>query len=252
MTTLRLTLPGKICLWPRCVLLASILAVLLPTGEKAVAQDPMDSAPQTLEMRTTAEFLDEQERISGGAAVGVAFFDPADIVQLDAAYVYFSEPVGTKLEMQLATVDGRYLATFDYTPEVPIVGWVRLGLSLSKSDFLKNYDLNEVALLLTDAETGTAYPIRWGEQSQTDFIRVYVNTEGAKSYFVAFDTTRNRLAAQTCSVASRRSSFKFDRVCDIPVDDVLANNEIEIMRKRGADFGTPVQIDVRLLKSEGP
>ncbi|NOX69977.1 MAG: hypothetical protein GXP15_12370 [Gammaproteobacteria bacterium] len=240
----------KSTVWLFCVLAHTMLAGLTLAGRDAVAQRSVDETLADLEMRTKAEYLDQQERISGGAAVGVTFFDPADVVQLDAAYVYFSEPVAAGLEMQLATVDGRYLALFDYTPDAPVSGWVRLRLSLTNPEFLENYSLNEVALLLTNAETGTAYPVRWGTQSPADYIRIYINTEGAKSYFVAFDTKRERLTTRSCIVASPRSSFKFDRICDIPIADVLANNEIEIMRKRGADFGTPLTIDVRLLAAK--
>lgn len=236
--------------------ITSILAMCLYitstiTLRNAFAEQPADDNLPVLDMRTTAEFLDPEERISGGAAVGVIFYDATDSLRLDAAYVYFAEPVETALEMHLATVDGRYLATFDYEPVSPISGWVRLNLSLSKPEFLRNYDLNEIALLMTNADTGVAYPVRWGEQSRTDIVRVYINTEGAKSYFVTFDTEKNRHVSKSCTPASRRSSFKFDRICDIPVMDVI-KNEIEIVRKRGAGFGTPISIPVSLPANEMP
>ena len=218
----------------------------------AFGQGVAENAVSVLDMRTTAEFLDSEERISGGAIVGALFYDPADKLRLDAAYVYFSEAVSEKLEMQLATVDGRYLVTFDYMPTAPVAGWVRLNLSLSNPEFLSQYDLSEIALLLANAETGVAYPIRWGKRAQASFVRVYINTEGANSYFVTFDTAKNRFSTRSCTKASTRSSFKFDRLCDVPVGDVLANNEIEIIRKRGAGFGTPIRVSVLLSESDNP
>ena len=178
--------------WHAIILsVAALTGISLACGT-AVAQDS-DTAPQPLKMRTTAEFLDKQERISGGATVGVAFYDSTDEVNLDKAWVYFSEPVNDPLEMQLSSVDGRYVAIFDYTPKQPISGWVPLELSLDHPDFVTNYNVNEVALLLTNARTGTAYPVRWSEEEETtDVVRVYVNTEGAKSYFVTFDAAENR------------------------------------------------------------
>jgi hypothetical protein len=212
-----------------------------------------DTVPQlVLEMDTTAEFLDKQERISGGAVVGVAFIGPDDFVNLDDAHVYFSEPVDKPLEMQLSSVDGRYVATFVFKPEIPVSGWAHLKLNLQHADFLTDYKLNEVALLMTNAESGTIYPVRWGAEEGTKVVRVYVNTEGAKSYFVAYDSASERWKTVSCKVASSRSSFKFDRVCDVPHEDVLANNDIEIIRKRGADFGTPLTVNVLLTKSGDP
>lgn len=241
--------------WLAVKLSVCTLAALLLVSSVALAQD--SAIP--LEMRTKAEFLDKQERISGGAAVGVAFYDSKDSVNLDDLYAYFSEPVDTLLEMQLVSVDGRYVATFDYVPKEPISGWRPITLSLSNPDFLTDYGLNEVALLLTNADSGTAYPVRWGTGSETDVVRVYVNTEGAKSYFVMWEPDpsdpkkkKGRWKTRSCTMASTRSSFKFDRICDVPYADVLANNEIVIMRKRGADFGTPLTVKVLLTKPGDP
>ena len=238
---------GRVTLvFTRSALGAWVLLILSFIPSNSYAQDSTGNDLPVLDMRTKAEFLDQEERISGGSAVGVVFYEPTDSVQLDAAYVYISEPITAGLEMHLATVDGRYLATFDYVPSSPISGWVRLNLSLSKPGFLDKYELSEVALLMTNSDTGVAYPVRWGEQSQGGFVRVYVNTEGAKSYFASYDEEKKRWTARNCTTASQRSSFKFDRICDVPISDVDDNSQIEIIRKRGAGFGTPIRITVSL------
>jgi hypothetical protein len=212
-------------------------------------QSHADNIP-VLNMRTTAEFVDPEERISGGATVGVVYFDKTDSPLLDSAHVFFAEAVAADLEMQIATVDGRYLATFDYQPSVSLKGWVRLNLSLSKPEFLSAYGINDIALLMTNAETGVAYPVRWGEGASTDTVRVYVNTEGARSFFAIYDSEKKRYVSKSCIPASSRSSFKFDQICEVPVTDIVENT-IEIIRKRGAGFGTPIKIPVSLPVSEG-
>ena len=199
-----------------------------------------------LDMRTKAEYVDPQERISGNATVGVIFYKPGDTVQLDGAFAFFSEPVNGPLEMQLATVDGRYLATFDYSSNKPHEGWVRLNLSLSNPGFLSAYESDEVALILTNATTRDIYPIRWGATEEGDYVRVHVNAEGAHSYFAVKDPTTGKRSARNCRQASRRSSFKFDRICDVPIADAAAANRIDIVRKRGAGFGTPITINVKV------
>ena len=229
---------STVAIW--CVLFLPV------TWGGGLAQNPDAADCPVLDMRTTAEFLDQQERISGGATVGIVFYAPSDSVRLDEAYVYLEGPVSSKLEMHLATVDGRYLATFDYPQSPEVSGWVRLSLSLSRPDFLNNYSLNEIALLMTNAETGVAYPVRWGEGAETDVVRVYINSEGARSYFASYDPETGRPTAQSCGSASDRSAFKFDRICDVPVADIFERTNIEIIRKRGAGFGTPIDIAVSL------
>lgn len=220
--------------------------LLLFTCAGALAQDNSADEIPVLKMRTKAEFLDQTEMISGGATVGLVFYAPKDSVELEHAYVYLDVPVSSNLEMQLATVDGRYLASFDYPETIGVTGWVQLNLSLSHPDFLKSYKLNEIALLMTDADTGVAYPVRWGEGSEADFVRVYINSEGARSYFASYDPETGRPTARSCTSASNKSAFKFDRICDVPVADIFDRKTIEIVRKRGAGFGTPIDIAVSL------
>lgn len=192
------------------------------------------------------EFIDPQERISGGAAVGIVYYEVGDQVQLDAAFVRIAEPVNDNFEMQIATIDGRFLATFEFDLVAQRSGWVRLNLKLGEPAFLGNYTLDEIALLITNANTGKAYPVRWGTRAEGEFVRVYINTEGARSYFASFDESQQRLTPRSCRAASKRSSFKFDRVCDVPVADVMQDGTIEIIRKRGAGFGTPIEVTVAL------
>lgn len=217
----------------------------LACGGAFAQNDGTDDVP-VLDVPTKAEFLDQQERISGGATVGVVFYAPSDAVRLKAAYVYLDDTASSNLEMHLATVDGRYLATFDIPERAGIRGWVRLNLSLSRPDFLDNYTVDEIALLITDADTGVAYPVRWGEGAEADFVRVYINSEGARSYFASYDPVTGRPTAQSCTSASEKSSFKFDRICDVPVADIFDRSRIEIVRKRGAGFGNPIDITVSL------
>lgn len=229
---------------------AMALAALLVCGNGPLAQNPQDIATPVLNMRTQAEFVDHQERISGGAAVGVAFYDDKDVVAVDSVYALISAPGANHLEMQLATVDGRYLAVFDYEQDEPLSGWVHLNLSLTRPEILENYTASEVALLVSNADSPIVYPARWGNSAETDTIRIYVNTEGATTYFPTFDLAQQKMVARMCERVSGKTAFKFDRACNVPTSDIGENNLVSISRKRGASFGRPIEVTVKYARHE--
>ena len=223
---------------------ASAVCYALFTGV-SLAQET--GVPPVLRLQTKSVFIDPEERVSGSATLGVAFVDPQSDpkspVPLDAVYALLSRPPKAALEVQLATVDGRYVATFASKPDDATVGWVMLGLVLPAEHMklLSGYSLDEIALLVTNGKTGAVYPVRWGRPQTTNVVRVYINAEGANAFFV---TGGARRKIMTCAQASDRSSFKFDRICDIPADDVRADNQVQIMRKHGADFSTPLNVEI--------
>lgn len=222
--------------------LAALAAVLAGTG--AYSQEAPDPGPMNME--TVLEFVDPNERISGGAVVGLVLYDAADEKSLGQIQAYFTAPVSEPIVMELATVDGRYRAKLKYDPVGPMLGWRTLSLNLDKSSILDGYDVQELALLMTVQSTGQAIPLRWGKRGRTDTVRVSLNSEGAYAYFAVPDEKKGRAVARACTPASKRSSFRFDSLCDIPIDIVSDKQSVLIIRKRGADFGKPITLDVLL------
>lgn len=210
--------------------------------------------------------IDPDERISGGARVGAAFGPLPENQKLDKLFVYFDREPAGDLEVRLTSIDGRFLATFAKDgwsdsgrrpapgcapseesrwepPNCEIgagryCGWVELTIHEDVEPHLERRNHQQIAPLVLD-QNNVAYPVRWGSCEQLEHVRLHINAEGARAFFVAGEGTMD------CKNASETSGFKFDRVCDVPIDKVT-EDRIYILRKRGAGFSDPIEFNIIL------
>ena len=210
------------------------------------------------------EIVDPSERISGNAAVGLGFVLGSDAIGSDRLWAYLSPPVAQKLKLKISSIDGRYYAEVDYvTTSGQRPGWVALDLTLRSFSFVeKNYasPMNEIAVLLGDADTSRVYPVRWSEPHSKaaktpavpedgDMIRVYMNTERAQAFLVVDGTPAY------CRNASSVSGFKFNAICettlgtlkqkDAPPGQRIVNG-VEVFRRSGVRTLAPVTLDIAI------
>jgi hypothetical protein len=268
---------------------ALLCAAIMLSMDVSVAQDPL--------VMQGIEKIDQNERISGDAVVGVNFInkckidesdpkricendevDPKRIDEFDpeSIYVYFGVKPKNPITTKLTTVDGRYFfsAETNETPPIPEKGWRQLTLKKvvlkNKVDdepipinapFLeKNYNKDgedrdkEIALLVSekrdDAEGEIRlFPARWGgKQEETGYLRIRVNAEGADAYYIRLeDGNKDKGKLLPCDKASEKSQFKYDHICDMywrDVQTLAENGLIQIIRKRGATFETPITFSI--------
>ena len=243
----------------RCALLLLGWNVLVLAAPAVRAQ-----APRLTPAAPPVEVVDPSERISGSAAVGLAFVQSSDAIGSDRLWAYLSPPVAQKLKLKISSIDGRYYAEVDYvTGPVPQAGWVALDTTLRSFSFVeKSYasPMNEVAVLLGDADTPRVYPVRWGAPhaaaakppalpQDSDSIRVYMNTERAQAFLVVGGSPAY------CRDASAVSGFKFNAICDATLGalrQVEATpgrrlvNGVEVFRRAGVRTLAPVTLDVTI------
>jgi hypothetical protein len=221
-------------------------------------------APRLTPAAPPVEVVDPSERISGSAAVGLAFVQSTDAIGSDRLWAYLSPPVAQKLKLKISSIDGRYYAEVDYmTGRAPQAGWVALDLTLRSFSFLeKNYTspMNEIAVLLGDTDTPRMYPVRWGAPhgtaakppappQDTDAIRVYMNTERAQAFLVFAGKPTY------CRDASAVSGFKFNAICDATLGALRQTeaapgqrivNGVDVYRRAGVRTLAPVTLDVTI------
>jgi hypothetical protein len=229
----------------------------------------------SLPMKGT-EIIDPKERISGGALVGINFLDTKTKFDPNAVFVSFDiEPCGV-IKTQLTTVDGRYIFTAQNGPENRpnlTIKPVKVDLEHTDRDDKDGRPLNakflddnynklredrEIAVLVTD-EKDRAFPVRWGPGGSTSTLRIRVNAEGADAYFITYENKNDgeddKPHLEKCDEASENSQFKFDHICDMrwqDVEDIVKKGgEVQIIRKRGATYESPIPIKVAIPES-GP
>jgi hypothetical protein len=259
-------------------------AVLILAGLCACADAPAQDTDELV--IKGSEVIDPQERISGGAVTGASFgyTGPTGKVALDELWAYFGGGGGvSEVRVQITSIDGRYLATFNSEiQDPPIKGWRQLKPEPDKPEkeldkFLSNYSTDKIAVLVTSEPAGgdpITYPARWGRCSLAKNVRVFVNAEGADAIFEFFGTD-GQWQHRACRTAGP-GSFKFDRICSVPVshfqkyanvkNDKVENDgvikcdkndvkcdkndccvEIDIFRKRGARYARPIVAKALLL-----
>jgi len=238
-------------------------ALFVPLLVLTAGQSPAQDEPVSLTMNGT-EQIDPKERISGGALVGMNFLDTDKTFNPNDVFVSFDvEPCG-HIKTQLTTVDGRYVFTAQIGPDAerPPLTVEPVWLDLNHEDEVNNevrplrakfLDDNynqqkqdrEIAVLVTD-QNNRAFPVRWGSEGSTDMLRIRVNAEGADAYFVRLDD-EDKPHLVKCEEASKNSQFKFDHICDMSWQDVqkiAQKSKIQIIRKRGATYESPIEINV--------
>jgi hypothetical protein len=79
-------------------------------------------------------------------------------------------------------------------------------------------------------------------------VRTYLNTERATAFYL----DRARTARGPCRTPAAPSTFKFDQLCDVPVEAIdTAGGRIEIERRSGVRRLSPVIVSVALEGGEG-
>ena len=221
-------------------------------------------APRLTPAGPPVEVVDPSERISGNAAVGLGFVLGTDAIGSDRLWAYLSPPLASKLKLKISSIDGRYYAEVDYvTAPSQQPGWVALDLTLRSFSFVeKSYSspMNEVAVLLSDADTARVYPVRWSSPhtagakppappKDSDPIRVYMNTERAQAFLVVGGSPAY------CRDASTVSGFKFNAICDTTLGALKpAGSEenhgtisgVDVYRRAGVRTLAPVTLDVSI------
>lgn len=206
------------------------------------------AADATLSPNTLLEFVDPEEQISGGSTMGAMYFSSQDIVNPSALYAHFSEPTSGAVKLSINSIDGRYSGEAEYDIPPNFTGWAKLDFTTNHEKFVKGYSANEMAGLLTNVAEDTFYPLRWGAETETDTVRLYVNSERAKTFFYATDGGSRKLTY--CSSPSEKSGFKFNSICDVPAAQLKASNGIKIHRKFGIRNVDPIKVNVMMPTSQ--
>lgn len=224
-------------------------AVLLLAGIWACAHRPALATDELV--LKGVEVIDPQERISGGAVTGVSFGDtgPTGKVVVNNDLWAFFGGVGdagiSEVRVQVTTIDGRYLATFNSEiQDPPIKGWRQLKPDIEHGKFLSNYSTDKIAVLVTSETPGgdaVNYPARWGLCDLKE-VQVFVNVEGADAIFEALGDD-GQWQHHACRNAGKKS-FKFDRICSVPVSHFREYDNVEILRKRGARYARSIVVRV--------
>lgn len=214
------------------------LLYLMAVAAPASAQ----SAP--LAPTSVREFVDPDERISGGAVVGIAFVTPSDRINPALLYAFLDEQPSGELTLEFNGIDGRYAirATYDDSGLANGVGVVALQLGqLSYDKLLDKYSSDNAAVLLSDA-AGRRYLVRWGSAERAPEVRVYLNAERAEAFFFA-QTTEGRKMVMCRTPSSPTPPFKFNRICDVPAEQ-LAAGPVQIQRRFGSRRMEPITLVV--------
>lgn len=227
---------------PIRVFAVAVTAATLLTGGFAAAQS-------SLEPSSRQEFVDSEEQVSGGSTVGAVYFSADDSIEPAALWAFFRESTDGDLTLTVSSIDGRYSGEFGYRIDVPVIGWVQLGFPTEHPDFVKKYSIDEFAGLLTSDDSQSFYPLRWGAGSNTDYVRLYVNSERARTFFYREDNGARKITY--CASPSNTRGFKFNSVCDVPVSQIGANDNFKIHRKFGIRTVDPIHVNLLMPATSG-
>lgn len=197
------------------------------------------TAQTALKPDQVTEFIDPQERISGENPVGVVTHLADDSVEPEKLYVYAPRP--STINVFINSVDGRYSYEGVYTVkavEGEPFDWIHIELKSDRHDFIRDYELDELAILVRSDKSDRVYPARWGGDDMGSELSLYVNSERAKAYF----------GKRLCSPPSKHFGFKFNYVCTVPVSSVSETGAISIRRKHGVRRLDAIPIRVSLPK----
>jgi hypothetical protein len=221
---------------------AVVTAAAICVSGVAVAQSPLP--PSSMQ-----EFVDSEEQVSGGSTVGAVFFSAEDNIEPAALWAYFRDPTAGGLTLTVSSIDGRYSGEIGYEIDAPVTGWVQLGFPTEHPSFVKQYSIDEFAGLLTSGDSESFYPLRWGSGSNTDHVRLYVNSERARTFFYREENGARKITY--CESPSHTSGFKFNSVCDVPVSQIAATESFKIHRKFGIRTVDPIHVNLLMPATSG-
>ena len=215
----------------------------------AICISTVAAAQSQLPPSSMQEFVDSEEQVSGGSTVGAVYFSADDSIEPAALWAYFRESTEGDLTLTVSSIDGRYSGEFGYRIDVPVIGWVQLGFPTEHPDFVKKYTIDEFAGLLTSDDSQSFYPLRWGSGSNTDHVRLYVNSERARTFFYREENGGRKITY--CASPSNTTGFKFNSVCDVPVSQIGANDTFKIHRKFGIRTVDPIHVNLLMPATSG-
>ncbi|MES9971884.1 MAG: hypothetical protein ABW092_17760 [Candidatus Thiodiazotropha sp.] len=190
------------------------------------------------------EFIDSKEQISGNSTLGAIYFSEKDQVREDRLYALINKSTTGNLVLRINSIDGRYSSEIHYKLESPTVGWVQLEFPTQHRDFVRKYSTSELAGLLMDINQQRLYPLRWGSDERSKVVRLYINSERARAYFIYKENGKKRITY--CKKPSRSSGFKFNSICDVPLAAISKQSKLNIHRKFGVRTLDPISVELSL------
>ncbi|MEJ2454103.1 MAG: hypothetical protein P8103_08105 [Candidatus Thiodiazotropha sp.] len=230
--------------WPVEVKIRELSTTACLIASLICAGNVLASDVQTLESKDVREFVDSKEQISGNSTVGVLYIGNYDKVNPDQLFAKVDVQPGDVLILKINSIDGRYSCEVRYHIDSRINGWRGFRFKSDHKEFIKQYPIGEIAVLLTDGKGELSYPLRWSKDKKTDKLRIFVNSERARTYY--YHKENGKKSAKFCSKSSLASGFKFNSTCDVPVSDIPDTAEINIHRKFGIRPLDPIKIKLSL------
>lgn len=215
----------------------------------AVCFGGVSVAQAQLEPSSRQEFVDSEEQVSGGSTVGAVYFSAGDSIEPAALWAFFRESTAGDLTLTVSSIDGRYSGEFGYSIDVPVIGWVQLSFPTEHEAFVKKYTIDNFAGLLTSDDSERYFPLRWGSGSNTDYVRLYVNSERARTFFYREENGARKITY--CESPSNTSGFKFNSVCDVPATQISTNDAFKIHRKFGIRTVDPIHVNLLMPIASG-
>lgn len=180
-------------------------------------------------------------------------FDPANI------WVLVPAELKGVVEVDITTVDGRYLGKLEFSATPGPRRWERITLvtdpKKKRDEVLRDYTRDHIAYTVSVKRTqkGSHQPdADWllvssekPEQSNGQSASVLLNSLGAETVFYKLKNASRRM----CGRIQDRLSRQFDVACEIPLADLLlladARSELRIERVSGMERLDPVVVSLR-------
>ena len=189
----------------------------------------------------TRENVDSEERISGNAATGLIVLDDLREPERHNLWGWFRQAPTSFVDLQISSVDGRYVAQVEYQADELGAGWNALRLELEQFDFLSNYSLDQISVLLLERDSALTHLATWGPshigledrevieaehlplplRAETS-LRAYMNTERSTAFVVEYDSE-----PRVCEGVPGDSGFKFNAVCEFSLGGISDGQPVE-------------------------
>jgi hypothetical protein len=225
---LRFQSAGRLSAW--VAIIVALVANMSAGAAQLLGVAPVIDGPR--------EFVDPQERISGGPIAG-ALLKPSDAgnpmwIRGSLAPLYAFIPADvTTFDVHIAAIDGRYLFTSkNNMGDLAGPGWVKVPFAPREEKFLEEqgYSVEEISILVTpanDIEGASQYtvlPARWREIATDSNDDLLIQFKAGK-----FKAKMAGVACENLS-SSDHHAFKFDHFCQIPAKASAGNLRIRTSR----------------------